>query len=240
MSVRILYSDEKHLDDKPDASIFLAGPTPRGANTKSWRPEAVELFNRHMKVWSAEYPAVTLYVPERRNWDAPFDYKAQCEWEWFGLNNCDVIMFWVPRNTLNGMPAFTTNVEFGTYLARRPNCCVYGRPDDAEHTRYLDWLYERTMMAKVNNTLEDTVIDSLCRLHVNKKYYKDLNSGNYWKKFAYPDAGPAETPSVMEILLEMGIDLEKNKDDHAVQSDIRNAGRSEEVPGNPDTLSEKE
>ena len=36
--MRINYSDEKIVDS--DKSIFLAGPTPRGENAKSWRVDA--------------------------------------------------------------------------------------------------------------------------------------------------------------------------------------------------------
>ena len=38
------------------------------------------------------------------------------------------------------MPAFTTNVEFGYWL--HTNKVIYGRPDNAEKIKYLDWLYK--------------------------------------------------------------------------------------------------
>ena len=40
------------------------------------------------------------------------------------------------------MPAFTTNVEFGYYLCKNPRKVYYGRPDDSEKNKYLDWLFE--------------------------------------------------------------------------------------------------
>jgi len=53
------------------------------------------------------------------------------------------------------MPAFTTNVEFGTYV--KSGRIVYGRPDDAPNNRYLDWLYKKHNDRPIYNTLKDTL-----------------------------------------------------------------------------------
>jgi hypothetical protein len=132
--MNVFYIDSKQSTlDKP--SIFLAGPTPRDKETPSWRPEAIRLFN----TFDGD-----VFVPERSNGEIKFEYYDQVEWEWKHLHAATVILFWVPRN-LQNMPAFTTNVEFGYYLATKPNACFYGRPENSPKTRYLDWLYKQVV-----------------------------------------------------------------------------------------------
>ena len=114
-------------------SIFLAGPTPRSRDVASWRTEALDLL-RGLGFGG------TVLLPERRDWSVQFDYRDQVEWEYTGLEGCSVISFWVPRDTTT-LPGFTTNVESGRYVGS--GRCVYGRPEGARHTRYLDWQYEK-------------------------------------------------------------------------------------------------
>lgn len=127
------------------SSIFLAGPTPRSAEVTSWRPHALDILKNlgfDGNVW----------VPERQDWSVKFNYDDQIEWEWDGLDNCRVIAFWVPRS-IPDMPAFTTNVEFGRYVTS--GRILYGRPDGAVNTRYLDYMYEKQACLKPINTLEE-------------------------------------------------------------------------------------
>ena len=51
------------------------------------------------------------------------------------------------------MPAFTTNVEFGYWLYT--NKVIYGRPDDAEKIKYLDWLYKLDYNEEPYNKLDE-------------------------------------------------------------------------------------
>ena len=82
----------------------------------------------------------------------------QVEWENFGTENCSKIVFWIPRK-LDTMPAFTTNVEFGRYVGSGK--CMYGRPDDSEKNRYLDWLYKKlNSKESVHNSLESLLLES--------------------------------------------------------------------------------
>jgi hypothetical protein len=60
----------------------------------------------------------------------------------------------VPRDPAT-LPGFTTNVEFGRFVGRKP--CVYGRPDGAPHTGYLDWLYNKTTGRRPETTLRATL-----------------------------------------------------------------------------------
>lgn len=116
-------------------SIFLAGPSPRDKKIIDWRHEALAYLK------SINYTGtVFIPVPEARfygkddsdNWT----YDGQVEWECIFRKIADIILFWVPRDIENGMPAFTTNIEFGEDLSSGK--IVYGRPDNAEKCRYLD------------------------------------------------------------------------------------------------------
>lgn len=132
--MKVFHSDQPLTDyDKKVHSIFLAGPTPRSRDVKSWRPEAISILEK------IGYKG-QVFTPERLVKSEKIDYIDQVEWENFGTENCNIIFFWIPRK-LPEMPAFTTNVEFGRYVGSGK--CLYGRPDDSEKNRYLDWLYKK-------------------------------------------------------------------------------------------------
>lgn len=147
--MKINYSDEPVI--KGQKSIFLAGPTPRDSNIKSWREEACRIFE------SISFDGV-VYTPEYSSHKPKESYIDQVEWELEALNEATVIMFWIPRN-LENMPGFTTNVEFGYWM--RTNKVIYGRPDNAEKIKYLDYLYEREYDKKPYNTLQETIEASI-------------------------------------------------------------------------------
>ena len=128
----INYSDEKVL--KGDSSIFLAGPTPRDINVQTWRKEAIKILQ------SLKYDGI-VYFPELEFDDRTYDYNNQVLWEREALYAASIIAFWIPRD-IETMPAFTTNVEFGYWLAKNRDKVIYGRPKDAVKNKYLDWLYE--------------------------------------------------------------------------------------------------
>ena len=128
--MRVSYSDGPLVVTKP--SIFLAGPTPRSKDVKSWRPEAIE----HLEDF--KFPGQVI-VPEKSDW-TDTSYVNQVEWEYIGLEECSLVVFWVPRD-LETMPALTTNVEFGGYV--KSGRILYGRPDYAPKNQYLDWLYTK-------------------------------------------------------------------------------------------------
>ena len=128
------YSDMSLPDRISDNSIFLAGPTPRSEDIKSWRIDAVSILDE--LGYDGE-----LYIPERKTGWAGVDYTEQVEWEHDALNNVGIIVFWVPRDIAGGMPGFTTNVEFGMYVTDMDCDVLYGRPPKADKIRYLDLLY---------------------------------------------------------------------------------------------------
>jgi nucleoside 2-deoxyribosyltransferase len=127
-------------------SIFLAGPTPRSKDVKSWRPEALKLLE------NLGFDG-TVFVPECETFEAHQSYDHQVFWEWEGLNQCTIAVFWVPRE-LETMPALTTNVEFGMMVASSK--VVLGYPTEAPKMRYLHTLGAR-FNVPVFHTLQETL-----------------------------------------------------------------------------------
>lgn len=153
--MKINYSDQEVI--KNEKSIFLAGPTPRGENVKSWRTEACKILE------DLGFDGV-VYVPEYSTWKPKEDYVDQAMWERMALTEATVIVFWIPRS-LPDMAGFTTNVEFGYWL--HSNKVVYGRPNGAPKTKYLDWLYELDYNKKPYNDLKELLYNA--NIEVNKK-----------------------------------------------------------------------
>jgi hypothetical protein len=146
--IKVIYSDkdskipEDSDDLTSDRHIFLAGPTPRSAEVKSWRPEAIQIFE------SIGFDG-TLIVPEPQNgiWK---HRNCQIDWEQAYLQECDAVMFWVPRNMQN-MPGLTTNIEFGMYLYS--GRMIFGAPGDAEHVWYMQYCCQKNKVPTSDNLL---------------------------------------------------------------------------------------
>lgn len=150
--MKTLHSCEPEF--KGGKSIFLVGPTPRRSDVPSWRPEAIELL-RAMGFDG------TVLVPEHKK-QFYSNYEDQVEWEYAGLLQATVIVAWVPRE-MDAMPALTTNVEFGYWLSRSPERLLYGRPNWAVHTRYLDWMYKTFVGREPHDNLDDLLKDAVLR-----------------------------------------------------------------------------
>lgn len=112
-------------------TVFLAGPTPRSKDVKSWRPEALEFLNAN------GYKGNVL-VPENPLGVDYFNAEEQYEWEKSAMNIADDIVFWIPRN-METMPGLTTNIEFGYWLAKNPSKIILGYPLDAENMKYIHY-----------------------------------------------------------------------------------------------------
>lgn len=156
----INYSDEEIIKNKK--SIFIAGPTPRDRNVKSWRIDACQRLSE------LGFDGV-VYVPEYSTWKPKTDYVDQAIWEREALIEATVIMFWIPRS-LPDMPAFTTNVEFGYWL--HSGKVIYGRPNNATKTKYLDWLYKEDYNKEPIKELDELLKKSIIlanQLYDNKK-----------------------------------------------------------------------
>ena len=92
-------------------------------------------------------------------------------WERVGLSNATIIAFWIPRH-LPDMPAFTTNVEFGYWL--HTGKVVYGRPNDAEKIKYLDWLYKLDYNEEPIDSLEELLNVCIEKTNNKDKTYKKI------------------------------------------------------------------
>lgn len=139
----INYSYEPVLKGKK--SIFLAGPTSQNLDIATWRKEAIKILN---ELGFDGIVYVPDYLPQLRG-----NYDNQVWWEREALYSADVIIFWIPRSAQ--LPAFTTNVEYGYWIAKNSGKCLYGRPDNSEKNGYLDWLYETETGNNPINNLEE-------------------------------------------------------------------------------------
>lgn len=155
--MNIKFADQElYLDEN---SIFLAGPTRRNSPFDiSWRKEACDILE------NLGFDG-TVYIPELLQEDKfdNEDYSKQTKWEWACLEVAGAILFWVPRN-MKDMPALTTNIEFGRYMAERPDHVVLGYPSCAEKMQYLDLYYREKTGRIPAGTLEDTLKEALERL----------------------------------------------------------------------------
>jgi len=149
--------------EKSEKSIFLAGPTPRKESVVSWRPQAIKILKK------LGFNG-TVYIPEFKIFKNPHQDSEEIgkifSWEHEGLNESNVIAFWVPRDLID-MPAFTTNVEFGLFL--HTNNVIYARPEDAPNNIYLDWLYKRDYKKEPINNLNDLMKASIKKLEIAKE-----------------------------------------------------------------------
>jgi 8-oxo-dGTP pyrophosphatase MutT (NUDIX family) len=134
-------------------SIFLAGPSPRDKQTRDWRIDALAWLEQVKFTGTVFLP-----IPSARFYggdDAQgWHYDGQVQWECAARHAADQIVFWVPRDIQGGMPAFTTNIEFGEDLGSGK--LVYGRPPKAEKCRYMDKRVE-DLKETVHDTLESTL-----------------------------------------------------------------------------------
>lgn len=161
--IRVRYEcPVENIDFKSHNTVFLAGPTVRGnqPHLTSWRVEAERLFSE--KNFYGQ-----LIIPEFSNKEESDQFRYDIpEWEYYGLQNSHVIMFWVPRT--RELIGLTTNHEHGYWMAHKRDKMVYGRPNDAYRINYLDimWAADAKRRTKetgvyypcpIYNTLEKTV-----------------------------------------------------------------------------------
>lgn len=148
MKFEIAYAQQE-LPATLKRNIFLAGPTPRDKDTKSWRPDAIEYFKKvDFDGW--------LFIPEMEHgFETDFGYASQIEWEEDALHEANVIVFWVPRE-LKKMPAFTTNTEWGYWMAKDPSKMVLGYPINTPKMNYMTY-YANKLNIPLFHTLDNTL-----------------------------------------------------------------------------------
>jgi len=147
--MKIVYANQE-LPESWSKSIFLAGPTPRSADVKSWRGEAVK------ELEALGYDGV-VFIPEDEHNKWQHSYVEQVEWEERCLNASDCIVFWIPRD-LETMPGFTTNIELGVWLDSGK--AVVGFPERAPKTRYIEHYTNKLKVPNartLRGTLEEAV-----------------------------------------------------------------------------------
>lgn len=151
----VVYAQE-YPDIKDSKSIFLAGPTPRSEDVPSWRPGAIQYLTQ--LGFSG-----TVFVPEMRNgWNRDFEYSDQIEWEEAALHKADIIIFWIPRE-LNTMPAFTTNIEWGYWVATEPGKLILGYPELTCKMDYIKY-YAEKLSVPIYNNLTSVVAQAIIKL----------------------------------------------------------------------------
>ncbi len=133
------------------ASLFLVGPTPKTDDAQSWRPQALQILSQHID----NKLNLVVFIPEPRNSVYRSNYLEQVEWENQYLEMADALLAWIPRDIKTSLKGLTTNIEFGRYV--ESGKLFYGRPDQADNIRYLDWMYHRMTKRQVTNTLEKLV-----------------------------------------------------------------------------------
>lgn len=77
--------------------------------------------------------------------------------------------FGFPRD-LDVLPGFTTNVEFGYWLHDDYCKIVYGRPDNAPKTKYIDWMYGKETDEPPAKSLEQLAEDVIYFLKLRYGY----------------------------------------------------------------------
>ena len=76
-------------------------------------------------------------------------------------------MFWIPRK-MPDMPGLTTNLEFGYYIAKRPDNVILGFPKDADVTEWITLKYSechKTSFNEPSYTLEETVKNAIRKVN---------------------------------------------------------------------------
>lgn len=139
-------------------SIFLAGPSPRRPTDPNWREDAIVALER-MGYDGVVYAPIWRGGPPSES-GKPFNYDGQVKWETRYLNECDVIVFWVPRD-MKTLPALTTNVEFGMWLTSGK--VVLGYPEEAEHMKYMDW-WAKQENVPIHDSLYGTLATAVAKL----------------------------------------------------------------------------
>lgn len=118
-------------------TIFLAEPCPRKNYENDWRNEAFKYLEEAGYNGIVFSPTNALFNKEAKD-----ELSNQTTWEIEAMEISDKVLFWIPRDKDN--PAFTTNIELGTFLSEdRIDKAIIGMPDWAEKTEYIKLRLQR-------------------------------------------------------------------------------------------------
>lgn len=153
--MQIIYAGES-FPTTVTSSLFLAGPSPRETEVKSWRKEALELLEK------MNYQG-HVFVPEGRDGKPRPDYDDNAQWEEDGLNRADCIVFWIERDMSPSstgapkLPGLTTNDEWGVW--KNSGKVVLGLGNDVS-VRYQKY-YALKNKVSIFNSLQTTLVGAL-------------------------------------------------------------------------------
>jgi hypothetical protein len=177
--MRTLFYDDALGGRAIPRSIFLAGPTARGALRTPWRAEALQLLEE--RGFNG-----TLVIPEFRSGlfeelgpkrfaQPPSPIPAMRDsshnilrWETTGIEQVTVTLFWMPFvigeiSDPASLPGFTTRAEVSRELARDPSRLVLGMPAGAQSSGHIRF-HAHQAGVKIAATLEETIDAALGRL----------------------------------------------------------------------------
>lgn len=147
VALNVLFYDDPAPVKPVRPSVFLAGPTRRGARRTPWRAAALDLLE------DRGFPG-TVTVPEFRHGTfqdlAPSVFGSSeavpglspvqsgvLAWETAGLASASTVLFWMPFGP--DMPGLTTRGELARELELNPGRLVLGMPSEtgsSSHVRY--------------------------------------------------------------------------------------------------------
>lgn len=149
--MKVIYAQEKiNIEGK---SVFLAGPTPRDKNIKSWRKDVLAYFEHR------GFDG-TVLVPEFENEVAGrFAYERQIDWEEAALEKADLIIFYIPRD-VKTLPGFTTNIELGMWFEREPGKIRLAIPPEAQKCDYIRYVADKKYI-NIYDNYQELVIETI-------------------------------------------------------------------------------
>jgi len=171
-----IFYDEKNLEQrlKGRPSIFLAGPTVRGAPRTPWRARALELLGDFDGlVVLPEFDSLPFDAGVRTRYcdgDCPIpgmrveSYNVLA-WETEGIERVSAVLFWMPftlgdERDPGSLPGFTTRAEVARELVRDKTRLALGMPPrvlSGGHIRFHAW----HAGVRIHETLEDTVAQAV-------------------------------------------------------------------------------
>lgn len=143
-----IFDPVKRFEEKTGKVVFLAGPI---TDAPSWQKDVLPLADKFGidGVTFLSPRKVTQGFPARRG-------KAQWNWETWGLNFADVVLFWIPnaeKDSDGRVYAQTTRVELGESLALGRKV-ILGIDTNVSGADYLKYKAEQYGVKTIHTSLE--------------------------------------------------------------------------------------
>ncbi len=85
---------------------------------------------------------------------------AEREWNEEAIKNSNAVVLWVSKPQ-SETPSFTRCVNFEELISTGK--LLYGRPNDADRLKYIDWLYEFDMSEKPFASMEELIDTAIAK-----------------------------------------------------------------------------